>query len=180
MNNKNKATDQETEIGSNDPIQADSIGSRIEEVINIYPSKADAAATSTLTTEQLKRWTRGQGLSTFISIAKLCAGAGISLDYIGFGNDSEKNSSQKNINSEVVAAQDEDGRYIINGVTFTEDILTIAIMAAKLQEQPKEVKQAIMQLLDATHTQSDLRDNKGERISISTTADTANASRKEA
>lgn len=61
------------------------LATRILAVVERYPSRTAAAEAARLSTDQLARQIKGQNRPFFDTVARLCAGQGVSLDWVATG-----------------------------------------------------------------------------------------------
>ncbi|MGQ9366106.1 hypothetical protein [Azospirillum sp. A39] len=74
--------------GDGDAARVDSrtdVSSRMADVANRYPSRMLAAKAARISTDQLARQIKGMNRPFFDTVARLCAGQGVSLDWVATG-----------------------------------------------------------------------------------------------
>lgn len=62
------------------------LATSMDAVVRLYPSKTFAAKTAGISPEQLTRQTSGKNRAFFDTMAKLCGGKGVSLDWMATGS----------------------------------------------------------------------------------------------
>lgn len=80
-----KGSNEESGIGSDDPILAPGIGSRLREVADTLGPKANAAKLAGVSEDMLYRYFREESTPSFRAAALLCRAAGYSLHWLAFG-----------------------------------------------------------------------------------------------
>lgn len=80
---------EQKEQGANSvPFPNTGIGTRIEAVADLYPSRKQAAQTAGVALSTLQRWLAEEGMPAFDSLARLAAAKGVSLDWVATGSGS--------------------------------------------------------------------------------------------
>lgn len=84
----------ETELEYGDansvPNPTDGIGTRIAEVADRIGSRKAAAKAAGVSVSTLNRWTTGESVPVFAGVARLCMSAGVSLDWVAYGQSMAK------------------------------------------------------------------------------------------
>lgn len=68
------------------PNPTDGIGTRIAEVADRLGSRKAAAKAAGVSVSTLNRWTTGESVPVFAGVARLCMSAGVSLDWVAYGD----------------------------------------------------------------------------------------------
>jgi len=68
--------------------KAQEVGTRIKELVQRLGSQQDVADDLGMTPVALRRWSKGEGLTQFMTVAQLCHMAGESIDELAYGESS--------------------------------------------------------------------------------------------
>lgn len=78
-------SEQSSKDANSVPFPDTGIGTRIEAVADLYPSRKLAAETAGVAVSTLQRWLAEEGMPAFDSLARLAAAKGVSLDWVATG-----------------------------------------------------------------------------------------------
>lgn len=81
----NENRDDRGDLGRDRPGYDEELGLRISVVVDLYDAKNMAAEAANVTWKQLARYLRGLNQPAFVTLAKLCAPKGVSLDWLATG-----------------------------------------------------------------------------------------------
>ncbi|AXY41632.1 XRE family transcriptional regulator [Halomonas sp. JS92-SW72] len=102
----------ETELDEKEPNPVpnptDGIGTRIAEVADRLGGRKKAASAAGVSVSTLNRWTTGESVPVFAGVARLCMAAGVSLDWVAYGDDMARAMHRvyANASEELMCAQE--------------------------------------------------------------------------